>query len=468
MLFQTPEFLILLTITVAAYILPLRGHRLAVLGISSLLFYAASGIFDFALFLVVLSVTYVLSTQIRPRGPIWPLALSLVLLFGNLAWFKYPAFLAGNADWILSRLGLPVISARARSYLPLGISFYTFQIAAYLVDMRRGTSTPARHFGEYLTFFMFFAQLIAGPILRARDFLPELQARRTPTLDNLKAAIFYIGLGLVKKVVLADSLAPFVDQQFATWATLSHAQVWIAAWVFAFQIYFDFSGYSDIAVGLGRLFGMDLMANFRTPYLAASPTEFWRRWHISLSTWFRDYVFIPLGGSRRAGARPYVNFLFTMTISGLWHGASWTFVIWGAMQGVMLVVDKLTRRVWPAYDRHRRWSAIGWLITFQTVTLGWLFFRSPTLHVAWQLFLRALDLRQLGTWAGQGLPLLLCVTLLLLHLGEEWLVRNRRSLGAAWGRMPSPVRGLSYASLAVLIVYALAVPSRAAFIYFRF
>jgi hypothetical protein len=138
------------------------------------------------------------------------------------------------------------------------------------------------------------------------------------------------------------------------------------------------------------------------------------------------------------------------------------------MQGAMLVVDKLTRRVWPAYDGYRRWSAIGWLITFQTVTLGWLFFRSPTLHVAWQLFLRALDPRQLSTWAGQGLPLLACVALLLLHLGEEWLVRNRRSLGAAWGRMPSPVRGLSYASLAVLIVYALAVPSRAAFIYFRF
>ena len=468
MLFQTPEFLILLAITIAAYLLPLRGHRLAVLGISSLLFYAASGVFDFALFLIVLSITYVLSTQIRPRGPVWPLALSLTLLFGNLAWFKYPAFLAGNAAWILGHLGLPEISARARGYLPLGISFYTFQIAAYLVDMRRGASPRARHFGEYVTFFMFFAQLIAGPILRAKDFLPELQARRTPNLDHIKAAVFYIGLGLVKKVVLADSIAPFVDQQFAAWTTLSHAQVWIAAWAFAFQIYFDFSGYSDMAVGLGRLFGMNLMVNFRTPYLAASPTEFWRRWHISLSTWFRDYVFVPLGGSRRAGARPYVNFLFTMTISGLWHGASWTFVIWGATQGAMLVADKLARRMRPGEERRRPWSLTGWLITFLTVTLGWLFFRSPTLPVAWQLLLRALDLRQLASWSTQAVPLLACGVLLLLHWGEEWLVRNRHALRVAWGRIPSPVRGLGYASLAVLIVYALAVPSRAAFIYFRF
>jgi alginate O-acetyltransferase complex protein AlgI len=324
------------------------------------------------LLLTLITVDYFAAIWIESRtGPQRhaALLLSLIANLGFLAYFKYTNFL------------LSIIKPDAQPLdiiLPLGISFHTFQSISYVIDVYRGKQTPIRSYTDYALFVAFFPQLVAGPIVRARNFFDDLFHWHPPTHEEFQRGVTLAVFGLAKKLVCADQFAQVADQYFnspvpgvlpAVTGTLA----------FSLQIFFDFSGYTDIAIGTALLFGFHFPENFRRPYLASSVTDFWRRWHISLSSWLRDYLYIPLGGNRHGALLTYRNLLITMTLGGLWHGASWNFVIWGAYHGGMLSVERLVfgKREHPALLR-LPFS----ILTFTMVSIGWVFFRARTLAAA--------------------------------------------------------------------------------------
>jgi len=313
------------------------------------------------------------------------LAFGVAVNLGLIAYFKYAGFLAGAANQMFgTRIDLGEIT------LPLAISFFTFQQIAYLVDARRGI-TSERNFLHYCLFVVFFPQLIAGPIIHHKEVLPQFARGETFRLRaaNLTIGLTIFAIGLFKKVVVADSLAEIASPAFAAadaGANVEFFQAWGGTLAYSLQLYFDFSGYSDMAIGLARLFGIRLPINFNAPYRATSIIDFWRRWHMTLSRFLRDYLYIPLGGSRRGKAWRYINVMITMLLGGLWHGASWTFVIWGGVHGLMLVANIAWRAVVP-WHIDRWWSrAAACAATFLAVTLAWVPFRAETFAGAANMF----------------------------------------------------------------------------------
>ncbi len=333
-------------------------------------------------------IDYAAALGMRWR-PDWKKQLLIFSLAGNigsLAVFKYSGFVASNLDALLGWLGFSVgLYARVPEFtliLPVGISFYTFQSMSYTIDVWRGKLEPTKNILHFFSYLAFFPQLVAGPIIRATDLLPQLkEVPRTSEEDRWEGVKFMI-LGFFKKMVLADNLAPFVTQAFAVGNSLPSAPYWwLAASAFGLQIYFDFSGYSDIAIGLGRLLGYRFKTNFNHPYVSTSLQEFWSRWHISLSTWFRDYVYIPLGGNRQGALASYAFLSVTFISSGLWHGAAWTFVIWSALHALFISLEKLTG--WPARLRRLYGGRqIVWFLIMAQVTLAWVFFRAESFSQA--------------------------------------------------------------------------------------
>ncbi len=308
------------------------------------------------------------------------LVLSLSVNLGVLGFFKYSGFFVAQVSDLLDRVGLNPGMPVLRVALPIGISFYTFQSIAYVVDVYRRQIPACRNVVDFATFVAFFPQLVAGPISRARTLLPQLQAERgRPGGPKVVSGLLLILVGLFKKVVIADSLAPIANQAFDGHPeSTTVALAGIVA--FAFQIYADFSGYTDIARGTARLLNVQLIHNFRQPYWSMSVTEFWRRWHISLSNWLRDYLYIPLGGNRRGSWSTYRNLMVTMLLGGLWHGAGWPFVIWGGLHGLFLSAERARRHGVPPTDqgarRPRDLVAVLW--TFALVCFAWVFFRSAS------------------------------------------------------------------------------------------
>jgi alginate O-acetyltransferase complex protein AlgI len=318
-----------------------------------------------------------------PKRRRWLLAASLVTNLGLLGFFKYYNFFVGSLTALLEPIGWDCNSLNI--ILPVGISFYTFQTLSYTIDVYRRQLTPEDSPLDFALFVAFFPQLVAGPIVRARDFLPQ-----TKTLRRLSWPRFHDGLrqfvfGMFKKVVIADHLAVIVDFAYPHAEAFSGPTLILATLAYAAQIYCDFSGYSDMAIGLARAMGYDFPENFDHPYLARSPREFWRRWHISLSTWLRDYLYIPLGGNRKGRLRTGLNLMLTMLLGGLWHGASWTFVFWGGLHGSALVVDRATGRRAEARKPGRAASLVGWVITMGVVLVGWVFFRYGSLVISGDL-----------------------------------------------------------------------------------
>lgn len=470
MLFHSPEFIALMSLTATVcYLAP--GSRIPVLAIANAVFYGAAGWEYLLLFLAASAVTYYCSLRAGGPGGRWWVAAGVALNLLNLGYFKYTGWLLDTADRVLD-LG---VDARAwQVVLPVGISFYTFQLIAYLIDVGRDELPPARNLVEFWVFIAFFGQLIAGPIMRGMDFLPQIQVPGAARPDGLQArrgAILFT-IGLAKKILLADMLAARADAFFRGAAELGAVEAWIAAYLFAFQIYYDFSAYSDMAVGIGHLFGYRLTPNFRTPYLAGNPSEFWRRWHITLSSWIRDYVYIPLGGSRRGAARRQVNLIAAMTLSGLWHGAAWTFVAWGAFHGLLAAGHSLlARHVAPRLQPWARGRAGRWLAVFamfQATAIGWVFFRAEGLSTALQLIRKMVTLDELHLTRVNAIYLIACAGLYLLHAGEFWLFERARQAWSAWSRLvPAPVRGLAYSGIAVVLVLASG-QKETPFIYFRF
>jgi alginate O-acetyltransferase complex protein AlgI len=313
-----------------------------------------------------------------PRRRKFCLWIPIIVDLSLLGFFKYANFAMGTASGIAGWFGSDLKVPRLDIILPIGISFYTFHTISYIVDSYRRAIRPTRNFFEFSAYVSLFSQLIAGPIVRFRQIEEDLA--RIGTHDRMRwlwRGLSFFAVGLVEKVIIADTLAAFVDPALASYASLSTAGAWLAMLGYTFQIYFDFSGYSSMAVGLGYLFGLRIPQNFNSPYKALDPSDFWRRWHISLSSCLRDYVYIPLGGNRRGEWRAYCNLLFTMLVGGLWHGASWTFVVWGAYHGLLLAVHRRFAAKWDVLP-----ASFKQPLMFLFVIVGWVFFRAADFTMA--------------------------------------------------------------------------------------
>lgn len=310
--------------------------------------------------------------------------LSMALNLGMLGYFKYCNFFAQSLYELVHRIGLNVPLWQLNVVLPIGISFYTFQSMSYVIDVYRKDIKPTRNILEFATFVSFFPHLVAGPIMRPTTLLPQVANPRRFDLLQFYEGVYLIFWGLTKKVVVADNLALVVNNLFGQWQTIDGGSALLAVYGFAFQIYCDFSGYTDAARGIAKCLGFELALNFNLPYFAKSPKEFWARWHISLSSWLRDYLYIPLGGNRGGTAMLYRNLMLTMIIGGLWHGAAWTFVAWGFYQGLLLVGHRLLEPSLARIQPRTRLGVLGWdvlrmAVTFHLVCGGWLIFRAGSL-----------------------------------------------------------------------------------------
>jgi len=302
---------------------------------------------------------------------------SLCSNLGLLGFFKYFNFAVDNIDALVQWLGFPALGVVLRIVLPLGISFYTFQSMSYTIDVYRGQAKALRNFTDFACFVAMFPQLVAGPIIRFTEVADQLE-NRTHTLEKFARGVGFVSLGLAKKIMLANPCGKIAEAAFNS-GSIGVLDSWYGVISYAFQIYFDFSGYSDIAIGLGLMLGFVFPKNFDSPYSSGSITEFWRRWHISLSSWLRDYLYIPLGGNRHGKVRTYINLALTMLLGGLWHGAAWNFVIWGGLHGLLLGVERMRGKT-SIYQRLPRPARIG--LTFFIVLIGWGFFRAPDMGSA--------------------------------------------------------------------------------------
>ena len=363
-----------------------RGRNVFLLG-ASYWFYGCwdwrfLGLIAFTSGFEYLSASQINRTQNRSIRRRW-LTASLALELGILGTFKYFHFFVNEADYLLESVGLDGWQPAFHIVLPAGISFFTFQALSYTIDVYRGLIRPAKSLADFALYVSFFPQLVAGPIERSSHLLPQVENQR-PLISHrhFQEGLYHILTGLFKKIFVADNMAWLANHVFSSPpGSLSALDILLGIYAFAFQIYGDFSGYSSIAIGVARWLGFDLMDNFQRPYLAASPQEFWKRWHISLSTWLRDYLYIPLGGNRGGKWFTARNLLITMVLGGLWHGAAWTFVAWGALHGVWLIADRFLRR--PSAMAPSLWRrSVSTLITFHLVCLTWLFFRADSFHHA--------------------------------------------------------------------------------------
>lgn len=388
MLFNSYEFIFLflpLTFIVFFTLSKYRLTRIATawLAIASLVFYGYWNPPYLILLLISITWNYLMGDRIscielgsrRAKILLWVgISFNLILII----YYKYAGFLIGSVNQVI-HTDLPVSDI----ILPLAISFYTFTQIAYLVDAYRGETKNARYdFLTYSLFVSFFPQLIAGPILRHDELIPQLRRGRFFILydKNIARGLLLFSLGLCKKVLIADNLSPWVGPIFANTADVTFIEAWVGALSYSFQLYFDFSGYSDMAIGLGWLFNINLPINFNSPYKATSISDFWRRWHMTLSNFLRDYLYIPLGGSRKGEIRRYVNLMITMLLGGLWHGAGWTFVVWGGLHGLYLSINHWWRKWGISLPKF-----FAWLITFIAVVFSWVLFRSPTFSDALEL-----------------------------------------------------------------------------------
>jgi alginate O-acetyltransferase complex protein AlgI len=412
-------------------------------------------------YIVALRLVTVRSTALRRSL----LILSISTNLGLLAFFKYTNFLLSSTHSLLGWLGFTHDARFLHIVLPLGISFYTFETISYVVDVYHGRFPPVRNLVDYALYIMFFPHLLAGPIVRPADFLPQVGRRKHFSWNRslLGAQCFLVGL--FKKAVLADHLAAVIDPVFAQPSEFASSAVWLAVVGYAVQIYCDFSGYSDMAIGAAHALGFRLPCNFNLPYLAVNISDFWRRWHISLSTWLRDYLYIPLGGSRGGKWATYRNLLVTMLLGGLWHGANWTFVFWGAYHGMLLALHRALGRSEAMGTRpsiFRQPLAIA--ATFLSVLVGWVFFRAQSFPDA-----AALLARMAWPTSGQVLDLLsarvalACIAVALAgHLLGAWV--NAKKL-ERW--LPVPVLGAGLA-LSLALMQVLMPVTGKLFIYFRF
>lgn len=389
------------------------------------------------------------------------LLLSLVANISVLAFFKYYNFINYNITDLANYFGFKVDIPLLNILLPIGLSFHTFQAMSYTIEVYRGHQSPERHFGIYALYVMFYPQLVAGPIERPQNLLHQFREKKRADPDRIASGLKLMSWGLFKKLAIADRLSPMVDQVYNHPDSYHGLNVFLATLFFAEQIYCDFSGYSDIAIGSARVMGFDLMKNFRNPYLSKSITEFWSRWHVSLSTWFRDYLYIPLGGNRVAVPRWMLNLLVTFLISGLWHGANWTFIIWGGLNGLFILSEILMAR---QFKNLQPPPAIKHVITLILISFTWLFFRANSLNDA-SVLLRNLFAFREG-FAFDYIEVGLSVSLMLGLEATQYMDEKHQVLGRI-KFLPYPIRIVIYAVFLSLLLN-LGVFNNSQFIYFQF
>ncbi len=471
--FNSIEYLLLLVVTSLLFFGAGYRSRLVILIVASLIFYAAWNVPMVSLIVISAGVDYtaarLLAKYQRPAARKAVLAVSLVLNLGLLGYFKYANFFLANVHELMGHAEgegqlLDIV-------LPPGISFYTFQTMSYTIDVYRRKIAPTRSFLRFFLYVTFFPQLIAGPIERAGHLLVQFDhaATRPFQVDNLVSGAQMIVFGMFKKVVIADHCGGLADRVFRDPAGFDGWTVLVGVYAFTLQIYCDFSAYSEIARGSARIFGIDLMRNFDQPYLASNIADFWRRWHISLSNWFRDYVYIPLGGSQKGKLRTLLHLLITMFLSGLWHGAAWTFVIWGLYHGVLLLVTALIgKRVAKLFGDGLLASCLGWFATFHLVVIGWIMFRAADM-AQFRLVLGSIA-AQLGGLATGELPLptsaqSLFIAGLFGFVALSAIERRARLLDRIWA---SPIGSVVFATVLIVVMLLVGLPDGPAFIYFQF
>ena len=446
-----------------------RGARVLLLLGASWFFYASWNAKYLSLILFSTLLDYFAGMALGKLDPTDPslrkkrrlvLLASLVGNLGCLGIFKYYNFFRANIEALLAGAGIHI--PHLDVILPVGISFYTFQTLSYTIEIYKGTLKPVKSFKDFALFVAFFPQLVAGPIVRARDFLPQIGKRPALLPEDFKRGLFRIALGLAKKVLVADVLAvEIVDKAFRHGSSIHGAEALFAVYAYALQIYCDFSGYSDIAIGSALLLGFRIPENFNLPYLASNIREFWRRWHISLSTWLRDYLYIPLGGNRKGRARTYLNLMITMLLGGLWHGSSWSFVAWGGIHGTWLAADRWWQEKGLPAPPGKWGRFLSVLFTFHLVCLGWVFFRSNDFGLAMDM------LGRIGK--GWSFPRLSTAAWLALALGAATHLaggKPRSWAQRAWIAAPAPLIGLFWALFLGLL--ASAKGTSVPFIYFQF
>ncbi len=492
MIFSSYPYLIFLALTVVAFCVlenRLPGLKRTFLLLVSLVFYAWWRVDFLALLLGSTVVNFAVGAAITNRhmegkATRGLLIAGLAFNLGLIAWFKYAGLLASSANDLLA-LGIPI----PHLFLPLAISFFTFEQISYLVDAAGGRA-PRYSFLDYALFVSFFPHLIAGPIIRHNDLIPQFgeTRNRDKRSDDIAVGMTLFTIGLAKKTLIADNLAPFSDAVFAAahhGTAVGMADAWMGTLFFAFQIYFDFSGYSDMALGSACLFGIRLPMNFNSPYKAASIIEFWRLWHISLSTFLRDYLYIPLGGNRHGQFRRYANLFITMLLGGLWHGANWTFVIWGGLHGLYLIANHSFRALTRGFTLPQSLKpfahAVSVFITFAAVVFAWTVFRAESFAGAARMISALVgaggDSRLLtfGPLAGGALVTLFALVWLAPNSMEiTWLLKpaletRYRDAGlreTRWQWRPSTATAVVFGLLFVVSVMALS--NLSPFIYFQF
>ena len=488
MLFNSIEFLLFFPIVTALYFLLPHRFRWFHLLVASCIFYMAFVPVYIVILFGTIIIDYIAGILIENAGGArrkWYLVLSLITNIGVLAVFKYYNFFIDNINDVFRLAHTSVHLPLLTIVLPIGLSFHTFQAMSYTIEVYRGNQKAERHFGIYSLYVMFYPQLVAGPIERPQNVLHQFHERHTFNYENAVSGLRQMLWGLFKKIVIADRLAMAADPYFNHPVGHSGTALAIAAIFFSFQIFCDFSGYSDIALGTARVMGFHLMTNFNRPYHARSISEFWKRWHISLSTWFRDYLYISLGGNRVSMPRMYFNLFFVFLVSGFWHGANWTFIIWGALHGFYLVFALFTKDI-----RHSICSRLGIisrktldrvldnLVTFALVAVAWVFFRAANVYDA--LFIvrkiftvpaemvsvfRTRHISQLGLPGIKNI-LLPCFGLIaLLELAH--ILQEKYHVEKRFGLLPLPVRWAVY-YVGVLAIIYLGVFEERQFIYFQF
>lgn len=488
MLFNSIEFLFFFAIVTVGYFLVNFKLRWAWLLAASCYFYMAFQpiyilILGFTIVVDYFAGIYIEKSNGQKRK--FYLILSIIANIGVLCVFKYYNFFINNLN-IIPGTNLPLLSI----LLPIGLSFHTFQAMSYTIEVYRGHQKAEKHFGIYALYVMFYPQLVAGPIERPQNILPQFHVKHEFNYDNVRHGLWQMTWGMFKKVVIADRLALFVDQVYNNPLDYQGPSILVASAFFAFQIYCDFSGYSDIAIGAARVMGIRLMKNFDRPYASQSVAEFWRRWHISLSTWFRDYLYFPLGGSRWGLSITLRNTMIVFLLSGLWHGANWNYIIWGALHGAFIALGRLTqsfRKNLISRLSHLNFPKIQIglevILTFLLVTFAWIFFRADyqDSSLLWQL-LRNLtkgwgELSQVTTnldyfmkyiCLGQKRREFILAILLIIFLQGVEFVQSRKNLPSLIANQPAFYRWTLYVTSILTIIYLGVFLNKSQFIYFQF
>ena len=394
--------------------------------------------------------------------------LSLVFNLGMLGYFKYGGFLLESFQSLAATVGIDYTPPEWNIVLPIGISFYTFVTMSYTLDVYLRRARPGKSFLDFALFVTYFPHLVAGPILRPTDLLPQFERESRPTRQQLRWGLMLMTLGLFNKIVIADGLlAPVVDKVYGAKDALPMLDAWLGTLAFSGQIFCDFAGYTTTAIGASLVLGISLIDNFRYPYASIGFSDFWRRWHISLSTWLRDYLYVPLGGNRKGPGRTYVNLLLTMLLGGLWHGAAWTYVVWGGLHGLFLVSERLMKQAWGEFALWKSWPGrlmLG-VLTYALVNITWVFFRAHDFPNAWRVLGAMLGLGEDGkpvltTWliVSAVVPL---TAMLAIHA-----YMRERDLHVEVARQPVALVGFVLGAMLFLI--AATQGGSSAFIYFQF